>query len=139
MRSNSKLNVFLYPQSLNVCSNNFDDTPRMLSSWPLIPSLASTDVQEWQAGMGHDPHAPIQGWKVSEASTAQSPEYSPSRVCSTIAIDIPQSLLDSASDESLQSREWTDVIDGAPLSTTEAAGRDIVDILLEQWTVPIGA
>jgi hypothetical protein len=47
--------------------------------------------------------------------------------------------LDSPPDEHLQSREWINVIDGAPLSTTEAAGRDIVDLLLEQWTVPISA
>jgi hypothetical protein len=99
-------------------------------------SLASVDVQEWQAGLGHAPQVPIHEWELFEALPAQSPQPAFS---STFAIDIPESPLDSPSDEHLQSREWINVIDGAPLSTTEAAGRDIVDLLLEQWTVPISA
>lgn len=100
----------------------------------LSPSLASANFQESQACLGHDPEI-----SYGCASPAHLPIYNPPGFFSTFAIDIPESPLDSPSDENLQSREGINVIDGAPLSTTEAAGRDIVDVLLEQWTVPIDA
>jgi hypothetical protein len=86
----------------------------------------------------HTLPVPYQGVE-GEAPSLRLPRHNPSAYIPTFAIDIPESPFNSISDEHLQSREGIDVIDGAPLSTIEAAGRDIVDVLLEQWTVPVGA
>lgn len=52
--------------------------------------------------------------------------------------DVTATKRDNEQVESPLSKEWINPIEDARLNTTEVAGRDIVDILLEQWTVPIG-
>ena len=37
----------------------------------------------------------------------------------------------------LFAKDWIDLMDDLPLATDEAGGRDIVDVLLEKWTVPV--
>jgi hypothetical protein len=39
----------------------------------------------------------------------------------------------------LFAKNWIDMTDDLPLATDEAGERDIVDVLLEQWTVPVEA
>ena len=92
------------------------------------------------------------GANTNEDAVKPRPQLiAPRKVASTVAADeqvLAQSI-DNVTDvtaikrdneqvESSLSKEWINPIEDTRLNTTEAAGRDIVDILLEQWTVPVG-
>lgn len=72
-----------------------------------MSSTERPDFQETQAYLGHDPEI-----SYGSASPPHLPIYNPPGFFSTFAIDIPESPLDSPSDEQLQSRERIDVIQG---------------------------
>ena len=88
------------------------------------------------------------GYNVFETSSVEYYIYSSSDLMAADEQVLAQSI-DNVTDvtaikrdneqvESSLSKEWINPIEDTRLNTTEAAGRDIVDILLEQWTLPVG-